>query len=287
MMKKLKILIISCLFLGVAALTVWFFYSQDIAVLNPKGIIALKQRNLMITATWLMLIVVVPVFIMTAVFAWKYRESNKQADYKPNWDSSHLAECFWWGVPCVIVLFLALITWSSSHELSPYKPIVADKKPLTIQVVALQWKWLFIYPEQNIASLNFVQFPENVPINFEITADAPMNSFWIPQLGGQIYAMPAMKTQLHLMASEKGEFRGLSSNISGDGFAGMTFVAKASSEEDFETWVSSVRASGKNLTLDAYNNLVNPSQYDPPAFYLLKKESLFDEIIMKYLMPME
>jgi cytochrome o ubiquinol oxidase subunit 2 len=287
MMKKLKIVIIACLLFGITAVTIWFFYSQDIAVLNPKGIIALKQRSLMITSTLLMLIVVVPVFIMTAVFAWKYRDSNKKAAYKPNWDSSHLAECFWWGIPCVIVLFLALITWSSSHELSPYKPIVTDKKPMTIQVVALQWKWLFIYPEQNIASLNFVQFPENVPINFEITADAPMNSFWIPQLGGQIYAMPAMKTQLHLMASEVGEFRGSSANISGDGFAGMVFTAKASSEKDFESWVGSVRSSGQGLTLDVYNNLVNPSQYNPPAFYLLKKEGLFDEIIMKYLMPME
>ena len=287
MMKKLKIFIIACLLLGTTALTVWFFYSQDIAVLNPKGIIALKQRNLMITATWLMLIVVIPVFIMTAIFAWKYRESNKKADYKPNWDTSHLAECFWWGVPCIIVLFLALITWSSSHELSPYKPIVSDKKPLTIQVVALQWKWLFIYPEQNIASLNFVQFPANVPINFEITADAPMNSFWIPQLGGQIYAMPAMKTELHLMASETGDFRGSSSNISGDGFAGMVFTARASSEEDFEAWVDSIHSSDHRLTLESYNKLVNPSQYDPPAFYILKKEKLFDEIIMKYLMPME
>ncbi len=285
-MKKLKIIIIAFLLCGVSALTVWFFYSQDIALLNPKGIIALKQRNLMITATWLMLIVVVPVFIMTAIFAWKYRDGNK-AEHKPDWDTSHLAECFWWGVPCVIVLFLALITWSSSHELSPYKPIVTEKKPMTIQVVALQWKWLFIYPEQKIATINFVQFPENVPINFEITADAPMNSFWIPQLGGQIYAMPAMKTQLHLIANEAGTFRGSSANISGDGFAGMVFTAKASSEEEFNSWVQSVRSSGKGLNREVYNDLVTPSQSPTPIYYELKKDGLFDDIIMQYMMPME
>lgn len=286
-MKKLKILIIAFLLCGLSALTVWFFYSQDIALLNPKGIIALKQRNLMITATWLMLIVVVPVFIMTAVFAWKYRHQNEKAEYKPNWDTSHVAECFWWGIPCVIVLFLSLITWSSTHDLSPYKPIVAEKKPITIQVVALQWKWLFIYPEQKIATINFVQFPENVPIIFEITADAPMNSFWIPKLGGQIYAMPAMKTQLHLIANEQGTFRGCSAHISGDGFAGMVFNAKASSEEEFNSWVSSVGASENSLDKATYDNLVIPGQNPIPIFYQLKKNDLFDDIIMQYLMPME
>lgn len=282
-MKKIKLIILVCLLLGITALTIWLLNSPNAVVLNPKGMIGLKQKNLLITATWLMLIVVLPVFVMTIFFAWKYRESNKQADYQPSWCSSHLAECFWWGVPCVIVLFLSLITWSSSHELDPYKPLDTDKKEMTIQVVALNWKWLFIYPEQKIATINFVQIPENVPINFEITADAPMNSFWIPQLGGQIYAMPAMTTELHLIANEKGTFRGSSSNISGEGFAGMVFTVKAGSKDDFDTWVETVKASKQELTLETYNDLVKPSQYNQASFYQLKKDDLFHSILMKYM----
>ncbi len=282
-MQKTKIILIAALLLGITALTIWLLNSPNAVVLNPKGMIGLKQKNLLITATWLMLIVVVPVFVMTLLFAWKYRESNKKTNYQPNWCSSHLAECFWWGVPCVIVLCLSLITWTSSHDLNPYKSIDTDKKEMTIQVVALNWKWLFIYPEQKIATINFVQIPENVPINFEITADAPMNSFWIPQLGGQIYAMPAMKTELHLIANEKGVFRGASSNISGEGFAGMIFTVEASSEEDFESWVQKAKSSGQELTLETYNDLVKPSQYNPAAFYQLKQDDLFHSIIMKYM----
>ncbi|NDD59526.1 MAG: cytochrome ubiquinol oxidase subunit II, partial [Chlamydiae bacterium] len=176
-------------------------------------------------------------------------------------------------------------TWKSTHDLNPYKPIATSQKPLKIQVVALQWKWLFIYPEQGIATLNFVQFPEKTPVSFEITADAPMNSFWIPQLGGQIYAMPAMVSQLNLIADEQGSFRGVSANLSGDGFAGMTFVAKASSETEFHQWVNSVRRSGNFLNLKEYNRLVKPSAYCPEAFYLLKEDNLFDHILMKYKAP--
>ena len=162
-----------------------------------------------------------------------------KAKHAPDWEHNYIAEYCWWGVPIVIIVILAVTTWKSSHDLNPFKPIESEKKPLAIQVVALHWKWLFIYPEQGIATVNFVQFPEKTPINFEITSDAPMNSFWIPQLGGQIYAMPAMRSKLHLIANEIGSFRGVSANISGKGFAGMTFTAKSSSEEDFDAWVQS------------------------------------------------
>lgn len=282
MKKKFLITLFILALFGVVAWAIWFIAHHNIEVLNPKGIIAAKQRDLIWTATWLMLLVVVPVLVMTLAFAWRYRASNTKAKYSPEWSHSHFAEALWWGIPCIIIVALAIITWTSSHELYPFKPLESDKKPLKIQVVALQWKWLFIYPEQGIATVNLVQFPERTPIDFEITADAPMNSFWIPQLGGQIYAMAAMRTKLHLMASEPGEFRGCSANISGTGFAGMTFVAKASSEQEFDSWVQSAKSQGV-LGGAEYAELARPSESNPVALYSLGEPQLFEQIIMKYM----
>ncbi|MDR3623615.1 MAG: ubiquinol oxidase subunit II [Chlamydiales bacterium] len=262
-------------------------YGGDIAVLFPRGIIALAQRDLLLFIQALMLLVVIPVYILTFVFSWKYGAHSDKAKYTPEWDHSHLAEYLWWGIPFFLVLIIGGITWIKTYELDPYKPIESSKKPLTIQVVALQWKWLFIYPEQNIASVNFVQFPEKTPINFEITADAPMNSFWIPQLGGQIYAMPKMKTKLYLIAEKADTFKGSSANLSGVGFAGMHFIAKASTEEDFHKWVESVKHSPDVLQQEEYNQLALPSSNLSPKTYLLKEEDLFNKIIMKYMHPQE
>lgn len=198
-----------------------------------------------------------------------------------------LAEFFWWGIPLLFTAIIAVITWQQTHALDPYKPIESDKKPLKIQVVALQWKWLFIYPEENIASLNFFQIPVGTPIHFEITADAPMNSFWIPHLGGQIYAMPAMRTQLHLIANNPGDFRGSSANISGVGFADMHFITRASSEVDFQQWVEFAKNSSKTLGLEEYNQMVAPSRANPPETFQLGEKGLFNHIIMKYMHPPE
>ena len=218
---------------------------------------------------------------------WKYRSDHKEK-YDPEWADHPLAEIIWWGVPCAIVGVLSVLCWKSSHELDPFKPLDAPGKPVTIQVVALQWKWLFIYPEYNIATVNFVQFPVNTPINFLITADAPMNSFWIPNLGGQIYAMPGMQSKLHLLANEEaGSFPGSSANLSGTGFSGMRFTAKASSLSDFEAWVAQVRAVPQKLDLDSYKTLAKPSENNPAASFLLQKADLFDWIMMKFMMPME
>jgi len=156
----------------IISVTVWLWNNDTIVVLNPKGMIGLQQKNLIWTATWLMCIVVVPVFFMLGFFAWRYRANNPKAKYTPDWAHSHLAEILWWGVPLIIIVFLAVITWTSSHRLDPYKPIASEKKPLTIQVVALNWKWLFIYPEQGIATVNYVQLPEHTPLAFEITGCA-------------------------------------------------------------------------------------------------------------------
>lgn len=284
-MKKIfKIIIVTALCLVALALSYDYITNHSIPVLEPQGLIGEKERDEIVTASELMLIVVIPVFILTLAFVWKYREHNK-AKHAPDWEHNYIAEYCWWGVPIVIILILAVTTWKSSHELNPFRPIDSDKKPISIQVVALDWKWLFLYPEYGIATVNFIQFPEKTPINFAITSDAPMNSFWIPQLGGQIYAMPAMRSKLHLIANQIGDFRGVSSNISGRGFAGMTFTAKASSEEDFYHWVQEVRNSQNKLTLETYNQLAKPSEYNPVEYYQLLQDDLFDQILMKYMVP--
>lgn len=268
---------------GITALSLFFFLKGgDMGVMYPKGLIAHKERFLIIVSSLLMLIVVIPVFFLTFLTAWKYREGNHKVKYSPDWDKSHLIEAIWWAIPLVIVIVLSVLAWKDSHALDPYKPLVGDKKPITIQVVALEWKWLFIYPEQNIAAVNLVRFPEHTPLNFEITSDAPMNSFWIPQLGGQIYAMAGMKSRLHLMATEKGKFDGVSANISGTGFAGMRFVAVSSSQEEFDAWVDSVKSS-QVLDAGAYEKLMMPSENNPAATYVLGDKSLFNQILMKYM----
>lgn len=260
-------------------------FREKIAVLFPQGIIGLKERNLLFIIQALMLLVIIPVYILTFIFSWKYRADNPKAKYDPDLVDNRLAEYIWWGIPIVMTLIVSVLTWVKTHELDPFKPIPSNNKEMTIQVVALQWKWLFIYPEEKIATVNFVQFPKETPIRFVITADAPMNSFWIPHLGGQIYAMPKMKTELHLIADAVGDFSGSSANLSGEGFAGMIFITRASSEEDYHRWVESAKQSSKALDLKEYDKLAAPSQNNPVEIFQLKDETLFEEIINKYMHP--
>jgi len=286
MKKNFKLLILILLFLGVsAALLTFYIQRHPVAMMEPKGLIAMKERELILTASLLMLIVVVPVLLLTMFFAWRYREGNEKAKHTPDWEHNNIAECCWWGVPLVIIAILAVITYRTSHSLNPFKPIESDRKAMTVQVVALDWKWLFIYPEQGIASVNYIQIPEKTPIKFEITSDAPMNSFWIPQLGSQIYAMPAMRSELHLMADEQGSYRGSSSNISGKGFAGMVFTVIASSDDEFDAWVQSALQSDRFLGKEEYERLLKPSEYHPVTVYTLTEPKLFDHVIMKYQHP--
>ncbi len=258
-------------------------------ILDPQGSIAASELNIIYVAIFLMLIVVIPVFIMTFLFAYKYRATNKNAKYTPNWAHSNFVELVCWGVPLIIIFILGTITWESSHRLDPYKPLESNVKPITIQVVALNWKWLFIYPEQNIATVNYLQFPEHTPINFKITADAPMNSFQIPALGGQIYAMTGMQTKLHLIADKKGDYNGSSVSFSGEGFSDMKFIAHVGSQEEFDQWVKSVKFSNVSngiLNTNTYNELVKPSINHKPEFYSFVEDNLYSNIIMKYMMPM-
>ena len=287
-MKKIfTILFIIFLIFGLGGLLGLYISTHNVGVLEPKGWIADQERHLIYLSSLLMLIIVIPVLILTFVFAWKYREGNKTAKYNPDWEHHYVAEMCWWGLPFVIIAILSVITWKTSHELNPFKPIVNDKKAVKIQAVALNWKWLFIYPKEGIATINLVRFPEKTPIHFEITADAPMNSFWIPQLGGQIYAMSSMRSKLSLIAKEQGNYDGRSSNMSGKGFAGMVFKAQSVSDEQFDEWIDSVRDCGKRLTMESYEDLVKPSEYDPVSYYVLSDGDLFERIMMKYMMQQE
>lgn len=260
-------------------------FQEYIAVLFPKGTIGIEQRNLLLIIQAIMLLIVIPVYILTFVFSWKYRAQNPKGKYDPDLVDNLFAEVIWWGIPLVLTVIVAVLTWIKTVELDPYRPIASDKKPLTIQVVALQWKWLFLYPDDKIATVNFVQIPKDTPIHFEITADAPMNSFWIPDLGGQIYAMPKMRTELFLIADKTGDFRGSSANLSGEGFSGMHFVTRASTEEEYRKWVESAAKSTKILDSKTYEQLAAPSSDNPVEMYQLKTGDLFQDIINKYMHP--
>jgi cytochrome o ubiquinol oxidase subunit 2 len=229
-----------------------------------------------------MLLVVVPVILMTLIFAWKYRASNKNATYAPKWSHSTKIEVVIWTVPILIIIALGVITYKSTHALDPYRPLESDVKPVTIEVVALDWKWVFIYPEQGIATVNKIVFPANTPVNFRITSDSVMNSFFIPGLGGQIYAMAGMTTKLHLIANKNAEMDGISANYSGAGFTGMKFKAIATSEEDFNAWVAEVKASPKQLDNAEYAALEKPSENNPVELYSTVTPNLFQLIIDKY-----
>lgn len=250
------------------------------AVLDPKGPVGLQERSIILTATVLMLIVVVPVIALILVFAWRYRASNEKAEYRPDWSHSNRIEAVVWLIPCVIVAALGVITWKSSHSLDPYRPLASKVKPIRIDAVALDWKWLFIYPDQKVATVNEVAFPANVPVEFHITSATVMNAFFIPRLGSQIYAMAGMQTQLHLLASDPGTYRGLSSNYSGDGFSGMTFEAIAEpSRQGFAAWVAKVKAARQTLGAQAYAQLARPSESNPVAYYSQVQPDLFADIV--------
>jgi cytochrome o ubiquinol oxidase subunit II len=248
-------------------------------VLDPKGQVGMDERSIIITATWLMLIVVVPVIALTFAFAWKYRASNLRAEYSPDWDRSYKVAAVMVLVPCAIVVFLAFLTWRTTHELDPYRPIASDVQAIDVEVVALDWKWLFIYPDQKIAAVNEVAFPVNVPVNFRITSASVMNSFFIPQLGGQIYAMSGMQTKLSLIANQLGTYDGMSANYSGGGFSDMKFKAIAMTNEEFVDWVAKARKSPKELGATVYEALAKPSEKNPVEYFSYVDGQLYQGIL--------
>ncbi len=250
---------------------------------DPKGPIASDIMWLIIGTAAIMLVVVVPVTIMGIVFPWRYRKGNGKQPYEPDWEHSNTIEAYVWAIPVVIILILGVITWYSSHALDPRKPIDEDKPALVVQVVALDWKWLFIYPEQNIATVNEVAFPVDQQVQFLITSDNAMNSFFIPNLGSQIYAMAGMENRLYLKANQQGVYDGFSANYSGFGFSGMKFKAHAlANDQAFDEWVQEVAASPDALGDEEYLKLREKTRDVPPAYFTLDNPLLFSDIIDQY-----
>lgn len=254
-------------------------------MLNPKGYIAYEERKLFFDTLALMLIVVLPVIVMSLTFVYHYRVSHRVRDYKPNWSHSYFLESLWWSIPCVIIVILAVLTWKKTHELDPYHKIMGhDESPLIIQVIALPWKWLFIYPQQNIATVNYLEIPIDQQIEFWITTDnVPMSAFFIPQLGSQIYAMAGMSTRLYLIADQAGSYIGMNTLFNGAGFAEMQFTVNAVPADQMSQWVNQIKSMPNHLTEDTYKNLLISSVGDKPAFFSTVSNNFFWNVINFYM----
>ncbi|WP_348698007.1 ubiquinol oxidase subunit II [Duganella fentianensis] len=257
-------------------------------VMNPSGDIAQQQSHLIMVSTALMLLIIVPVIFLTLLFAWRYRKNNTAAKYEPDWDHSTRLELVIWGAPLLIIIALGLLTWISTHLLDPYRPLTrldanrpisAAVKPMEVEVVALDWKWLFIYPEQGVATINELYAPVDVPVRFKITATEVMNSFYIPALAGQIYAMPGMETQLNAVINKAGVYEGFSANYSGAGFSHMRFKFYGTSQADFDKWVDSTRASTETLDRATYTEVAKPSEREPVRRFGKVDADLYDAIV--------
>jgi cytochrome o ubiquinol oxidase subunit II len=253
----------------------------QLALLEPEGPIGAQEKLIIILATCLMLIVVVPVIAMTLAFAWRYRASNRNAAFTPDWAHSNAIEAVIWVVPCLIVAVLGFVTWTSTRKLDPYRQIVAAAKPIDVEVVSLDWKWLFIYPDLKIASVNELAFPAGTSVRFRLTSSSVMDSFFIPELGSQIYTMPGMESKLSLLASDPGTYTGISANFSGDGFSDMTFATRVMTRADFDKWVVSVRSSGQDLTMAVYRQLALPSEHVHVSYYGNVEPMLYHDALNK------
>jgi cytochrome o ubiquinol oxidase subunit 2 len=257
-------------------------------VLDPAGDVARQQANLLITSTILMLLIIIPVMGLTVFFAWRYRASNRDVEHRPDWDHSTSLELVIWSAPLLIIIALGAITWISTHTLDPYRrlgriapgqSVPQGAKPLEIDVVALDWKWLFIYPEQGIATVNQLVLPVDREVRFRITASSVMNSFYIPTLAGQIYAMPGMETKLHAVLNKPGTFEGISANYSGAGFSGMHFAVTGTDKAGFARWVQKTRVTGGLLDGPAYLKVAKPSENMPARHWSSVDPKLFDRIV--------
>lgn len=274
--------------LGAAGLVAWLLAGCDMIVMKPHGDIAVQQSNLIVVSTLLMLLIIVPVIVLILLFAWKYRQANTSAPYTPDWDHSTRLELVIWGAPLLIIIALGAITWISTHKLDPWRPLEridaqrplnSGSEPVVVQVVAMDWKWLFIYPEQGIASVNEMAAPVDRPIKFHITSSTVMNTFYVPALAGMIYAMPGMETQLNAVINKAGDYEGLSGNYSGAGFSDMRFRFKGLSEDDFARWVAQHKQGGATLDRASYLKLEQPSLKEPVRRYASVTENLWDAIV--------
>jgi cytochrome o ubiquinol oxidase subunit 2 len=254
-------------------------------VLNPKGPIADAERGLLFDAFTVMMLVIVPVIIMVFVFAWRYRASNRDARYEPTWADSAKVDAVVWLIPALIVIAVGVLVWRSTHKLDPYREIASQQPPLDIQVVGQDWKWLFIYPEQGIAVVNQMAIPAGRPISLRITSDTVMNSFYVPALAGQIYAMAGMQTRLQMLADQPGKFVGRNTQYSGGGFSDQHFEVLATSQADFDAWAAKARQSPDKLDAATYARLAQKSRNNPVVYYSTVEPKLFDSIIEKFAGP--
>jgi cytochrome o ubiquinol oxidase subunit 2 len=268
----------------------------DWVLMNPAGDLAVQQRDIILVSTGLMLLIVVPVMALIVLFAWRYRKTSpaSEATYDPEWDHSTLLELVIWSAPLMIIIALGALTWSSTHLLDPYrpiqriapgKPVSEGVKPLEVDVVSLDWKWLFIYPEQGIATVNQLALPVDRPIRFRLTSSRVMNSFFVPAMAGQIYTMPGMETKLHAVLNKPGEYRGISANYSGAGFSDMHFKTLGLTQSGFDQWVGKVRSSGGQLSSAAYVQLAKPSEADPVRTFGSVEGGLFDRAVSLCVVP--
>ena len=274
--------------LAAALMTATLAGCQKAVVLNPAGDVAAQQGQLVVTATLLMLIIIVPVIFLICLFAWKYRHTNTEAEYDPDWHHSTTLELVIWTVPLLIIIALGAVTWIGTHKLDPYRPLdrvdasrplAPNVKPLEVQVVAMDWKWLFFYPEQGIATVNELAAPVDRPILFKLTSTSTMNSFYVPDLAGMIYAMPGMQTELNAIINKEGVYHGLASHYSGAGFSGMTFKFRGLNDGDFNQWVAQAKAAGKPLSRTAYQALSKPSERNPVEYFASVEEGLYDKVL--------
>lgn len=268
---------------GLVAFFALLLQGADVALFSPKGTIAAEQTKYIVIIFGVLVAIAVPTLFLLFFTAWKYRETNEKAVYSPDASHSKSFSLTLWAIPTIVMLILVSMMWPATHRLAPQRDIDSSVKPIDIKVVALRWKWLFIYPEQKIASVNYLQIPVDTPIRFDITADeAPMSSFWIPHLGGQLYAMTGHVNRLNLMADTIGEYRGASAEINGEGFAGMKFRVNVTSGSDFDRWVESSIGVGETLDQKRYEQLIQPSEYNKVTLFGGMDPDLYGRVISKY-----
>jgi cytochrome o ubiquinol oxidase subunit 2 len=248
-------------------------------VMDPRGPVGAAERVILLDSLTVMLLIVVPTIVATLGFAWWFRASNTRATYLPEWAFSGQLELIVWAIPALVITFLGGIAWFGSHALDPFASLPSKLKPVEIEVVSLDWKWLFIYPDDGVGTVNQLVIPAATPVHFRLTSSGVMNSFFVPQLGSQIYTMAGMTTQLNLQADETGEFRGLSAQFSGAGFSGMNFSVRAVAPDDFTKWIAETKAGGGSLDPPAYAELAKPSEDVKPATYGAVAPKLFESIV--------
>ena len=265
--------------LRLAALPLLFLAACEPGVLDPAGPVAAGERTILFNSLAIMLSIIVPVIVLTLAFAWWFRAGNTRAKYRPDWTYSGQLELLVWSIPLLAIIFLAGITWIGSHQLEPSRPLASRQRAIPVQVVALNWKWLFIYPDQGVASINHLVIPAGTPVSFRITSQTVMNSFFVPRLGSQIYAMSGMDAKLNLQADRPGRYRGISAHYSGEGFSDMNFIVDAVPPAAFGAWAARAKGAGAVLDGRTYLRLAAHQAASAPMTFGAVQPGLYDAVV--------